>query len=183
MTVEDLIQELNLTFPNSNQIIQRHQRSNKSFDKDKAIEYRNRNLIQFNYLLVPFNNQIEHLVYNTNVSSIGIGVINFFSKMKTLDESLKAFGSLNDFYKICLTPQSEIVSFAEESSEIELWSTSIDQFLDFLYIYERFDKCFIYGGDLPKDEFNLKLKVLISKGLSPSLVDELITKGLENKAE
>src|SRR5688500_1270314 len=104
MNVEELINKLNDSFPTLSQIKERFQRSNAAFDDSKSIEFRKKNLIRFNEQLVPYQNQIEHLIYNTNVSSMGIGAISFFSEFKIVDETYYAFGSYNDAYKFCLIP-------------------------------------------------------------------------------
>src|SRR3954468_23842451 len=126
MNAKELVDTLNASFPTIKQIVTKFHGNDRTFDETKAIEYRNRNLIRFNDQIVPYSNQIEHLIYNTNISMVGIGAINFTPEIKIIDSAYHRFASYNDFYLLCYNPaQENIISYAEEFSEYDVVSTSI----------------------------------------------------------
>lgn len=181
MKIEEFAAKLNSNLPTINQIIVKYSRSDKTFDKQKAKEYRNRNEIMVLDKSALFNNEIENLIYNTNISSIGIGSINFRANIKAINDGLHCFASTNDQLLICLdTINKKIVNFTEEFSGQEIVSQSIDQFLTFLYLYAQYNTYFIFNGNGPKEVLDQQLYDLINNGFSKFWAEDLITKGFSH---
>ena len=126
--------------------------------------------------LAETSNPIEYLICNTNLSSIGIGSINFRATYKRIEPTIGEFASYHDFYKLCVNENTfDIISFSQEFTEDqEIIARSVDDFLNFLLIYKEYDAFLIYDRETDISTLKGQLVVLESKGFSNGLVRDLI---------
>ena len=174
MTVEEFVQQINMLTPSVERIIEQFKKKNTDFSFDEALSYREANMLRLTEIRT-FGNQVEQLIYGTNIGSTGIGGINFRSNLKDVDEKLKRFASYNDFYRFCYSSyDSSIVVLTDDFEGEELMCKSFDHFLQFLVEYEKFNRKLVYDMDFLLQESLNKLQDLIGKGLSKRWVAELI---------
>lgn len=175
MTIKQFISEVNSVFPTSDQIIHKYKKVIPDFNETKAEVYRQNNLLKIsneNSEDIPI---IDQLIYHTNVSTIGIGSINFPREILLLDDSLCEFASYNDFFKFCYRIiDKTVISFNESYDNQEIVAANPEQFLSFLLEYDKYWKALIFGTNYSKEESREVLHGLIQSGFSIRWVDELV---------
>lgn len=174
MSITEFVKEINALSPSVEKIVERFRKYDTSFSYDQALVYKKDNTLRLTDTIV-FDDQIDCLIYGTNISSIGIGGINFRSKIKTIDNGLKQFASYNDFYRFCYsTNELTIISMADDLEGEELVSASFDQYLMLLCEYEKFYRKEVFDVEFSVDTSFSILSELIEKGVSKKWVTELI---------
>lgn len=174
MSIAEFIKEINALSPSVEKIVERFRKYDTSFSYDQALVYKEDNTLKVTNTEI-FDDQIDYLIYGTNISLVGIGGINFRSKIKILDNGLKQFASYNDFYRFCYsTNELTIISLADDLEGEELISTSFDQYLILLCEYKKFYRKEVFDVDFSVNTSFSILSELIEKGVSKQWVTELI---------
>lgn len=174
MNLNTFIYQINSSLPDIDAIINAFKVRDEKFDILQAQKYLSVNTIRLNHSISPYQNEIENLIINTNVSQIGIGAINFRSKLKRIDDHNQHFASYNDFYKICYSIKNEEILSVSGNGDVLTISNSINQFLDFLIFYNKWDKNLVFKMKNSEAEINNNFRVLKNDGFSIFWLNELV---------
>ncbi|MBC9914076.1 hypothetical protein [Chitinophaga varians] len=141
---------------------------------EEAEEYREDSLLRYSEENANTRNVLEDLIYNTNVSSIGIGAINFDSDIEFIEEDLGCFAFYNDYYNFCIRScDNMIVCITKDVSDLHVVCNTANQFLSFLYLYNCYDR-FITRKIISGENLSIEFEKLVKEGFSKRWIDELI---------
>ena len=175
MTIEQLITDINSHMPSLELIIAKYKKFDPMYDERKANEF----LIN-NHLIVTARNtksvsDIENLINSTNISKVGVGIINFLSQFKILSPVLHAFASYNDYYYVGhhLTNKGIWVK-SIYSYEEEIITPYVSDFFQFLALYDSYYKNIVWGMPINSKYIRAKTDEIISRQFSTNWIREFI---------
>jgi len=176
MSITEFIQEMNKIRPSVNMIMTKYQLVDREFDLTKARVYLDKNTLTERALAKEkYDDVVDELIYETNISSISVGGLNFYSEIHFVDNMYKEFASYNDFYRISFsTLNKTVISYDQENGASEKISGTFDEFLLFLIEYERYHKNLVFSVPYSPSESYHILKGLVERGFSSEWIDILI---------
>lgn len=177
MSIKEWVTQINKQAPSVEQVVAKYNKVNLSIDEHKAKEHLRRLEIVYtnSFSNKVFENKLEELIQNTNISQIGIGVLSFYSKIEScaLDFTYFEFASYNDFYKICFN--EHIVMYSDEALLFEDVAINSDVFLAFLVEYNKYYMFLSYGVQYDEAATRKQLSLLISQGMSNKIVKDFFS--------
>lgn len=176
MLIKDLVNCINKHLPSIDEIIHKYNKAKLNIDESKAKKYQEEQLIVYNdKTVLSGSDPITELIERTNISSIGIGSINFYIQLEIKDQNLLEFGSYNDFYRLVFIRDTfQVGYYSDESDDIEIITPNVEDFIIFLCEYCKINRNVTYEVEFNKDDSNNELNKLITRGFSKRFINELI---------
>jgi len=135
MTIKNFIEELNKNLPTVNQVIAKYKQFNQGFNVDNVNNNLAKNTLRYNG--GEFSMKVEDLIKNTNISSVGVGTLNFLSQLNHDDKGRGVFANYNDYYNFAVQDDNAVVVFSDESDSVDVLSPTFEDFLIFLIEYSK----------------------------------------------
>jgi hypothetical protein len=175
MTTNQFITEINECFPSVEKIIEKYRAVDPNFDLVKADAYLRNNFLEFNQTISLEADLVDQLIYNTNISAIGIGGISFSMDIYSVDGKGKEFATYNDFYSFCYDEiTTQVKSYDSSYNDTGIVASSFDQFLCFLIEYDKYYKWLVFDVDYSRPERISNLMSLVKDGFSEKWLDILM---------
>lgn len=168
MTAEEFVRLLDDDFPDMELL-------RRKYPKRDLYAYMEDYRIRFHQDRHPCTNELENLIYNTNISMVGIGSMDFYYEMKVFGSGFPRFASWNDHFRFHYSDEGKILYRSIEEDEYETAAVSLDQFFAFLLIYNRFDRHVIFGSIFPEEDKG-RLDELVRNGFSRWWIRMLLVK-------
>ena len=170
------IEQLNESLPTVKEIQDNFKRkAGKELNDNQANAYRAGMVIVYEKE-IEAKNEIEDLILNTNLPFISIGSLNFKSVFEEIKGDLVQFAEYNDdIIKLCLSyKNNKIYILNEDFNETEIAFEDYDLFKEFLTIYQNLYIRKVFRGEKLNKKEKERLKLLINKGVSFKVVQDLI---------
>lgn len=174
MDVAGFIAQINALLPSVEQFIARRRSDNSIMTVEDAKEEIEFHTIVYNEERLPAGNIIEDLIVNTNFSMGNFGPYEFNSEIEYIDD-YEGFATYNDHFDFCYDGSSgKIVSIARnyDFPDFHVVAESIDQLLEFVYIYSSYSWNMVYSVDLISD-MELRVANLIKAGFAKRWIELL----------
>lgn len=174
MNISDFISNVNLHVPTIEQIIEKRKSRGVQIDIFEAEKMQERYRLNY-YPADTTMGELDNLIYNTNIVSIGIGSLNFHPEIFLEDGVYRCFASYNDYYELCHCLTDQKIVLLERNTLVinEIIAKSLDQLFHFLCLYNNYDRNIIFKVPL-ENLFVEKLKALESGGFSRKFIKLLM---------
>lgn len=132
------------------------------------------------FLLLTGNAQtheslLHHLIYETNLSAIGIGSVDFYPDFDIFDENVHFFAQFGEIYLLGLNKESKVVIFEEDSELLIQMDLDIEKFLIAMLTYHKLHEDFIYKESIPSFEVKEKMSLNCGKTAYDSFFEILLS--------
>lgn len=176
MNCIELVESINEHLPTVDQIKKKLTANGSNFSDDYFVNYKNERKLLINSDVNNVSDELEYLINNTNVGLIGIGSINFLSKLRNLGDGIWQFSSYNDYFLTCYSKNDQqIFNSVIDEDHYELICGSISDYFEFLDIVSMQYNSQVWGVEFSKELASVKLNNLLNSGFSEKWMSEILT--------
>ncbi|WP_126974514.1 hypothetical protein [Gynurincola endophyticus] len=169
------IEEFNLSLPTISQLEGKFRSVKVDYSTEKLKKYQENMVLKMTGEYDNTESVLDNLIYATNISSIGIGQINFSTTIFEMEGNYREFATYNDFYNFCYKEAEEgIYIFDQSYEQSEQLCHCFEDFLTFLIHYNRCDRSKMFGVKYSSSDSLKVLNNLVNKGFSLNWIKEFI---------